>query len=147
MAQATNQLTAFQSDEAPATAQPPAGIRVPNVALDVRTVMNQSLSSEIERPWRDKIRALADSDPSLLKLVDRPADADWLIQVAALKRTDILYLVPAARSPDADEDNDELLRMSPPGEAAIDWLKGELKAIAEAGEPTTPAADSKGQQP
>ena len=98
------------------------------LAVDDCTVMGQSLPEEIKEQWRAKVRSLEKESSSSIRVVTDPADADWLVQVAALERTDILYLVPSERH--GTPIDDEQLRMSPPGEPAIAWLKAQLEHVA-----------------
>ncbi|HVX63660.1 MAG TPA: hypothetical protein VHC19_23765 [Pirellulales bacterium] len=101
------------------------------LALDDRTVMGQPLPAEPKEHWNKAVRALAKENPFLIRLMTDRAEAKWLLQVAALERTDIIYLTPAPT--DGSLPGDESLRMSPPGEAAIEWLKAELEEIARDG--------------
>src|SRR5690606_21095350 len=66
--------------------------------------------------------------PSRYRLVDSGSKADWLIQIAALERPDILYITPPRES--LDYAHDAHWRMSPPGDAASAWLAAELEALA-----------------
>lgn len=101
------------------------------VAVADRTVMDQPLPKAIKQQWRAKFDSLVGGDSLPIKRVNDPADADWLIQVAALERTDIIYLAPSKKL--VGKSHDALLRMSPPGDEAIAWLKAELERVARAG--------------
>jgi hypothetical protein len=103
------------------------------LALDNRTIMGQPLTAEAKERWNKAVLVLAKEQPLVRVVTDRAA-ADWLLQVAALERTDVVYLAPAQA--DGEFPDDELLRMSPPGEAAIAWVKEELQHIARDQHPT-----------
>ncbi len=90
--------------------------------------MGQPLPADPKEHWNKAVRGVAKENPFLMRIVTDQAEANWLLQVAALERTDIVYLAPAPT--DGSLPDDESLRMSPPGEAAIDWLKAELEEIA-----------------
>ena len=110
---------------------PQAGLRRLTLAVGDRTAMGQSLPEEIKNQWFAKIRSLDEGDSSWIRIVTDPADADWLVQVAAIERTDILYLTPAERQ--GTPADDELWRMLPPGESVTVSLKAELEHIARYG--------------
>lgn len=101
------------------------------VAIADRTLMDQPLPKEIKQQWHTKVASLVKGDSSSFKLDEAAADADWLIQVAALERTDIIYLAPSKKL--LEQPNDAFLRMSPPGESATAWLEAELKELAHSG--------------
>ena len=100
------------------------------VALDDRTVMDQPLPKAAGEHWRAEIRSLSDGQDSLIKVVLDPAEADWLLQVAAIERTDIIYLTPSGRR--SEQSGDESLIMLPPGQGATASLKAQLESIARA---------------
>ncbi len=114
--------------------------RPPKVAIDVRTVTNQPVSGEIQKYWREKFSPLAESQPTALTLVENPADAEWLIQVAAIERPDIIYLAPAKPALGDEETPDEHLHMLPPGESAVEWLQAKLMEVSLSGVVSTGAA-------
>jgi hypothetical protein len=107
------------------------------LALDDRTIIGQPLTTEPKQRWYKAVRALANQQPSLVRVVTTRAEADWLLQVAALERTDVVYLAPAQA--EGALPDDESLRMSPPGEAAIAWVKEELQHIARDGQSSVAA--------
>ena len=100
------------------------------IALDDHTVMGQPLPRDVEEHWRTEIHSLGDGYSSLIKVVTDPAKADWLVQVAAVERTDIVYVTPSRR--DSEQIDDERLIMLPPGQPARASLKAQLESIARA---------------
>ena len=52
------------------------------------------------------------------------------MQVAALERPDVIYLVPVLEGAAIEQRNDDLLLMSPPGDGAVDWLASELERLS-----------------
>jgi len=110
--------------------QPYEGLRQLTVAIDSRTAMGQRLPPAALEHARRELSVLDGGPGSLVKVVDNPTEADWLIQVAALERMDIVYLSPSDRfGLPAD---DEALRMSPPDQPQVSWLRSELESIARA---------------
>lgn len=117
-----------ETDSSETSALPALTGRPAVVTLSHQTVMGQPLPAAIKNEWLEKLRQLADENPSLVRIAADRAEAEWLVQAAALERADILYLSPLPA--DGSEPDDESLRMSPPGEAALSWLKEELAPVA-----------------
>jgi WD40 repeat protein len=122
-------VVARVSDEAVESEEPAIEAFSPlAVAFDDRTVMDQAVPLEVIQQWRSKTAPVLAADDSAFRLVDDPRQADWLIRVAALERTDILYLMPRQDSPTAA---DEGWHMAPPGDAAVEWLRTKLGHLAD----------------
>ena len=116
----------------PSTPAPPVASHAGplRVAFDERTVMGQPLPKASAEHWRTQLCSLGDDQNSLIKVVVNPAEADWLVQVAALERTGILYVTPSQRG--LEQIVDESLIMLPPGQPAMASLKAQLESIARA---------------
>lgn len=110
--------------------QPYEGLRQLNVAIDSRTATGQRLPEQALEYARRELSALDGGPGSLIKVVNDTTEADWLIQVAALERMDIVYLSPSDRF--GLPGDDEALRMSPPDQPQVAWLRSELESIARA---------------
>lgn len=119
---------------------PPIEVHPVVVAVADSTLMGQPLPKNVKDQWHKRIRALNEKDRSSFELVDDPANAEWLIQVAALERTDVIYLVPSKEQ--TDKSGEESLLMSPPGEAALPWLNDELQQLARSIDPLKSLAQS-----
>ncbi len=96
------------------------------IALADRTMADQPLSETLQKTWQRKLAEVA-RNPKV-KLTD-VASAEWLVQVAALEESDIIYLVPVSAAGSASDDGP--LRMSPAGYSAAAWLADELARLAE----------------
>jgi len=119
--------SASSSDAVPDLASQ-LGLRRISVAVDDRTVMGQPVPAELKAQWIARVRSLESEIPTSIRVVNDPAAAEWLVQVAALERTDIVYLAPSDRQ--GTPIDDDQLRMSPPGDPAMAWLKLELEQLA-----------------
>jgi hypothetical protein len=106
------------------------GDRSLRVALDERTVTGQTLPKAVGDRWRTELASLSEDQDSLIEVVADPARADWLVQVAAIERADVLYLAPSATA--SQQADDESLIMLPPGQPAMAALKAQLENIARA---------------
>jgi hypothetical protein len=117
----------FNGGVAPATQQ--REMRPLAIAVSDRTIMDEPLPPATKTAWQEKLTALNHS--AKFETVDDPGQADWILQVASLKRPEIFFLVPAT---DADAEVKAMLTlMSPPGDASLPWLATELSRLSALG--------------
>jgi hypothetical protein len=103
------------------------------VAAIETTVAGAPAPDEALARWKADLATLAAEKDSPFIVVETRARADWIVQIAAPERTDLIYLSPAASTADADADDDRAMRMSPiERSAATAWLRTELAAVAHA---------------